>query len=217
MQEEHDDSDGASGAIPMNSMTILLRYAEHVDPMMFNDLLVILNAEVNSKIGVHLIIVNASSCRLPLPQEGGTHSLFELSLYSTIEPSILYDDVIGFCVTDRNIPIIIPSAVIAWIHESFWRANCCTSSAIDKILLCYHSHFSEIDALLIMFTDIKWLEDMKIVHKSSKRSKLLEFEQYDKVCLLTHSLTHSLTYLRTHSLTHSLTHSPTYLLTNLLH
>ena len=184
LQEEHDDTEGVSSTIPTNSMTILIRYTEYIDPVMFNDLLIILNAELKCKSGIHLILVNASNCRLPLPQDGGTNSLFEMSLYSTIEPSILYDNIIGFCVSDRNIPIIIPSAVIAWIHESFWRSNCCTSSAIDKILLCYHYHFTKIDALLIMFTDTKWLEDMKVIHRSNKRSKSLEFEQYDKVCTL---------------------------------
>jgi hypothetical protein len=158
-----------------NSLIIILRHSERLYPELFKDLIEKFH-ESRTIMRVHFIVFNSSSCPLPLRISKTVQSLISVSIFNTQTPFYLYDDFMGRCLSDDQIPFSFPKAILDWINESFWRSNSCIHSTLNKLLLCLHYHFSFRCSLLCMFQETKWLNALKIIRKILKNDE----ENYNK-------------------------------------
>lgn len=143
-----------------------MRHAERIDLEVFSALVEALAGF--SELRVHLVLFTSALCPLPLRLDKSAQSLVDASLHGGARPWAIYDEFMGRVFASRHINVSLPPALIAWIHESFWRSHCSVRDAMDKILLSLVHHFSVRRSLLCMYEETQWLVEMKLCKKMGK-------------------------------------------------
>ena len=124
------------------------------------------------------------ACPLPLKLDPSIRSLSDVVVHTTISPNEFYDTFIARVLSAREIPVIIPSPFVLYLHELFFRSQMCVSTIMDRILLMFGQHFKRRKSVLCMWRDVDWLVNIsKGLLKGcfdAKRQKLTENELHEK-------------------------------------
>jgi hypothetical protein len=147
-------------------LLLLLQNAEGIDSEVFSDFIEIVHNMEG--LHVHIITLTSAICPLPLRLTKSAQCVVEVSVFNTKTNWEIYDDFIGRVVSLRELPVSLTASVWSWIHETFWRSNCCVRSALDMVLRGLRCHFSRRVSLLCMFEETQWLAEMKLVKKGGK-------------------------------------------------
>ena len=151
-----------TGGVPF--AVVILRHAEKIDPEALSSLLNLLRISA-AHLRIHLVAFNSAIVPLPLRLSKTGQSLVDVSIHASEAPWELYDDLMARLFAAREVPVSLPSNLIAWIHDSFWRSQSCVKAACDKVSLSLAHHFSSRRALLCMFEETQWLLDMKLCRR----------------------------------------------------
>lgn len=153
-----------------SKLIVFLRHGESIDANAFSDLVLRLN-NPDLDYRMHIVVMQEALCPLPLRSNKSAQSVMDVYLYESTSSWECYDDFMGRFITQRKIPLALPSTVWSTVHDAYWRSNCCLFSAVNKLKLSLGYHFIQRRSLLCMFEEFNFLLEMKLIDSGKKRDK----------------------------------------------